>query len=486
MKSLFRIIRRYSLSAIGIVLIILFCNFSILLYNLYQSVKDDHFTSRDGRIIMEEIGQQLKSDGGVYHLSEKGKEILEDTPYAWAMALDEKGGVVWEWKVPDQIPKQYSLFQVASFSRWYLKDYPVRVWHVKDLLLVFAYDKEDMVVYSSLVDRSTFERLPANIRRFVLGNLFVFLGVVLLFAYRFYASLRPISEGIESLSQKKPIHLKEKGSVRELAQKINATSRILQRQEEKLSRRDQARTDWIAGVSHDIRTPLTLIMGYAEKLEENEALSVQDHAMVNTIKRQSELIRQLIADLNLASKLSDDTFPLHRTVCLPAQMLRECVADLYNAGLEEQFSIDLLLSEATEQITFMGDESLLKRAMRNILGNCIRHNPEGCRVTVSVDVSGRKLKFLCQDTGKGIPESIVRCLEQEEEAKRQDMPVSRENQPHIMGMRITGQIIRLHGGRVDFKKRESGTFDYRFWLPVQMETETYKETGKGVSGERVG
>ena len=353
MKSLFRIIRRYSLSAIGIVFILLFCNFSILLYNLYQSVEDDHFTSRDGRIIMEEIGQQLKSDGGVYHLSEKGKEILEDTPYAWAMALDEKGGVVWEWKVPDQIPKQYSLFQVASFSRWYLKDYPVRVWHVKDLLLVFAYDKEDMVVYSSLVDRSTFERLPANIRRFVLGNLFVFLGVVLLFAYRFYASLRPISEGIESLSQKKPIHLKEKGSVRELAQKINATSRILQRQEEKLSRRDQARTDWIAGVSHDIRTPLTLIMGYAEKLEENEALSVQDHAMVNTIKRQSELIRQLIADLNLASKLSDDAFPLHRTVCLPAQMLRECVADIYNAGLEERFSIDLLLSEATEQITFM-------------------------------------------------------------------------------------------------------------------------------------
>ena len=71
---------------------------------------------------------------------------MEDTPYAWAMALDEKGGVVWEWKVPDHISKQYSLFQVASFSRWYLKDYPVRVWHVKDLLLVFAYDKEDMVV----------------------------------------------------------------------------------------------------------------------------------------------------------------------------------------------------------------------------------------------------------------------------------------------------------------------------------------------------
>ena len=131
--------------------------------------------------------------------------------------------------------------------------------------------------------------------------------------------------------------------------------------------------------------------------------------MVNTIKRQSELIRQLIADLNLASKLSDDAFPLHRTVCLPAQTPPECVADIYNAGLEERFSIDLLLSEATEQITFMGDESLLKRAMRNILGNCIRHNPEGCRVTVSVDVSGRKLKFLCQDTGKEYhsPSSIV-------------------------------------------------------------------------------
>lgn len=189
--------------------------------------------------------------------------------------------------------------------------------------------------------------------------------------------------------------------------------------------------------------------------------------MAKTIKRQSDVIRQLIVDLNLASKLSYDAFPLHISACMPAQILRECVADIYNDGLDDRFSIELFMAEETEKITLKGDESLLKRALRNILGNCIRHNPAGCQVIVKVSVSGGKLKFLCEDTGKGIPAAVVHCLE--EEIMKQDMAPSRENQPHIMGMRITGQIVRLHGGKVEFKERESGTFDYRFWLPIEKD-----------------
>ena len=112
----------------------------------------------------------------------------------------------------------------------------------------------------------------------------------MIFGWRFYVSVRPISEGIEGLSRKEPVHLREKGSARELAEKLNATSDILMDQEEKLSRRDQARADWIAGVSHDIRTPLTLIVGYSERLMDNPLLGEEEKEMAQTISNSSSRI----------------------------------------------------------------------------------------------------------------------------------------------------------------------------------------------------
>ena len=84
---------------------------------------------------------------------------------------------------------------------------------------------------------------------------------------------------------------------------INKTSERLIRQEADLNRRDSARTEWIAGVSHDIRTPLSLVMGYASQLEEDDNLPPEAREKAAVIRSQSERIKSLVSDLNLASKL---------------------------------------------------------------------------------------------------------------------------------------------------------------------------------------
>lgn len=70
--------------------------------------------------------------------------------------------------------------------------------------------------------------------------------------------------------------MREKGMASELAGKLNRTSSILQKQKEKLEQRDRARTEWIAGVSHDIRTPLALIMGYSDELSREKGLGEEE------------------------------------------------------------------------------------------------------------------------------------------------------------------------------------------------------------------
>ena len=116
---------------------------------------------------------------------------------------------MWDWRLPDDLPRQYGLSDVASFSRWYLEDYPVRVWGVKDLLLVCAQSPEEVSMYSVPMSVRQIESLPRLTQLFVAVNLAVILLFVLIFGWKFYASVKPISDGIEKLSRKEPVHLKE-------------------------------------------------------------------------------------------------------------------------------------------------------------------------------------------------------------------------------------------------------------------------------------
>lgn len=486
MKTFFRGIRRYLVSAFLIIVLILFSNFAVLFYMMYSTTGGDGTSSATLRNTLENAGKNISFTEHGYKMSKKGRNALKEYGFVWAMALNEEGTVVWEWKVPDDISRQYSVFDVASFSRWYLNDYPVRVWNVNNLLLVCAQSPDEIAMLNMPISVQQIVRFPFYVQLFAIVNLAVILLFVVIFGWRFYASLKPISEGIEGLSRKKPVHLKEKGSVRELAEKLNSASDILMNQEEKLSRRDQARADWIAGVSHDIRTPLTLIVGYSERLIDDPALGKEEKAMAQIIQRQSGLIKQLIEDLNLTSKLSYDAFPLHLTTCTPAQMLRECIADIYNSGLQPQYSIEVAITYEAEKFRLLADESLMKRAIHNVLGNSIRHNSDGCQINVRLSSDGRNLHYLFEDSGPGIPNEVVSCLEAEREDKSQMQKDSQRreaiSQPHIMGMRLTRQIVRLHGGNVYYYKRKNGNYDCGFVIPGNyFKTEDLTNVGKMVN-----
>lgn len=469
MKTFFRGVRRYLISACLIMVLIICSNIGIFLFIMHTVTRDNDTTDATLRQTLEMAGQEISDMPGGYRMSKKGRQMLKEYGFVWAMALNEDGTVVWEWKLPDDIPRQYTLFDVATFTRWYLKDYPVRVWKMKEIMLVCAYSPNDISIYNVPLSVQEMHRFPYYIKVFIVVNLLVIFLFILLFGWRFYASIKPISEGIERISRGETVHVKEKGTIRELAEKLNGTSLLLKEQEEKLSRRDQARADWIAGVSHDIRTPLTLIVGYAERLMESPSLDNREKTMAQIIQKQSGIIKQLIADLNLTSKLSYDAFPLHLVSCIPAQILRECVADTYNQGLQPQYSIAVVVTEAAEKVHLLADVLLLKRAIYNVLGNSIRHNPEGCQINIRLSSDGYCLHYLFVDSGPGIPDVVVSCLEAEKEDKKQmKKDGSRKEaagQPHIMGMRLTKQIIELHGGTVCYYKRKNGNYDCGFIIP---------------------
>ena len=480
MKGLWKIGSRYMLTAVLMTLFVMGVNFAVFIYWGYRMIDNDKDNSgvNFGRSKMEALGAEISLENGEYLMSQEGYGLLQESGFVWAMLVNQEGNVVWSHGLPSEIPMHYDLADIAVMSRWYLKDYPVGVWKNPFGLMVYGYAK-DSVVRINLVSRmKMIERFPHYLKNMLLVNAILLLGLVFLLAWRFYRSLKPVEQGIMTLPEGGPVKLPEKGSVKELARRLNQASVALREKDEKLKRRDDARTDWIAGVSHDIRTPLALITGYSDELMHDDRLPGELRWKAEAVRQQSMIIKELVENLNLTSKLEYHSQPLKKTLFSPAEPLRECVAEYYNQGLRETYDIDVFIQKEAERERLCADRGLLLRLFRNLIGNSIRHNPEGCKVNVSLCREGQTVRYTFADTGSGIPEEVVTAMEGAmEEGMVEDRTIEgiaeeAENalkacRIHIMGLRIASQIAAAHGGTLGFARRKSGGYDGVLELPVE-------------------
>lgn len=443
MKDLLKIYRRYILTAALISILIFILNLLLLFFFLLSQfgykAADDYQSSR-----ADTLSEHLTLEQGQYILTEEAEHLI-DKDLAFAMLINQEGQVVWSRNLPDDIPRSYSLTQIASFTRWYLKDYPVKVHTRPDGLFVTATPRHSMWKYSVEFKEGFLSALPAYLLAAVLTNLLLIFAFAILFGQRFYTSLKPLVNGIEQLTEDKALDLAEHGIVGDLAGKLNKASSTLIYQRKALKKRDNARTNWIAGVSHDIRTPLSLILGFSDSLAGSPHLDDEERKEAVSIRENSLIIKRLIADLNLTSRLEYDSYPLQIKACAPCALLRSLIASYYNHDLAEQWSLSLTLADDLEGLTLKGDPNLLLRAFRNLTDNSIRHNPKGCRIQIHGSLQKDFLRLTFSDTGSGIPIQVIKTLYRAETSDNSG------SLPHVMGLRIVKQIVEAHRGEVEFE-----------------------------------
>lgn len=451
MKSLLRIIRRYVFAAFFLIILILFLDIAAYLA-MFFGLGGNSYGNRSNLVT---VAEQLTETDGLFSLTPEAEDLLA-SEYAWGMLLDLNGDAVWTWNLPGEIPTSFTVPEAASFTRWYLHDYPVYVWQHDRGLLVLARPKGSFWKLNLNWPQFMTRRLPVYFLLILTVDLLMIFLTAALAGRQLYKAIRPILDGIRRLEKKEEIHLPEAGMLLELSASLNKTSALLAEQQRKLARRDHARAAWISGVSHDIRTPLSLIMGYARELENQESLPQSSRASARIIKEQSLCIRQLIEDLNLTSRLEYHSCPLRITTFYPAALLRQTAADFINQNPDGPWEIQVICSPAFSSAQTDGDAGLIARVFRNLIGNSIRHNPEGCsvRIIASVNESEHNYSILFMDDGPGIPRRVLRVLEQEGEEPGERLPKDQkdfqDHQPHVMGLKIVKQIVKAHGGKVEF------------------------------------
>ena len=205
---------------------------------------------------LTKLSQSLVLEEGRYHFT--GEDLLAQQDL-WLMLVGRDGQVLWQYNKPAEVPDQYDLLDVAAFTRWYLEDYPVQTRIRPDGLLVAGAPKGSTWKLTISLSEQILHLLP------VWGVLLFFLSLICVLALAALLLRRWFRQDQQA--------------------------------------RDEARSDWINGISHDIRTPLSMVMGYAGQLEADSALPPARRDQAAIIRRQSQTIRDLVNDLNLTMRL---------------------------------------------------------------------------------------------------------------------------------------------------------------------------------------
>ena len=436
MKTFAALIRRYVLATAAIVLLVGGLLVGQIFYVGFKSNAVDATGYRVGA-----LADALKQ-------TETGLQWgREHTPaewmqgYAWAMVLDDNGNVIWQQDLPQKLNHRYTASEVAVFSHWYLADYPVQCWAADYGLFVVAEPVGTCWKYNIDMKQKMLMMLAKSIQPTMVELLLVVLGCCLWFSWRGARHLQAVADGLDTLAQGGAVQLPTTGFAGELAEKLNETGEQLRRRNEIIARRDTARTDWIAGVSHDIRTPLALILGWGEQLQQDEVLPAAARQKAAGICTQSEKIRSLIGDLNLTSKLQYGAQPLRRKAVTVGPFLRRCAAEFYESPAAGDSTLELELTQAAEHTVVQADEALLLRAIENLLHNTVGHNAAPVHVTIRADAADGMLTIQVTDDGQGYPPAVLAVLQTGETG---------ENPPHILGLHVVEQILAAHGGTAAF------------------------------------
>lgn len=230
-----------------------------------------------------------------------------------------------------------------------------------------------------------------------------------------------------------------------LLARIDEQQRQLKEQNRELARAESMRRDFSANVSHEMKTPLQVIAGYAELMKNGVVPPEKCPEFAGLIYDESQNMRALINDVLTLSRLDESVF--QPATAAPVDLLtlaRDTAAHL--EPIAQQRAVGLTVSGTPVRVA--GTPALLDEMVSNLISNAIRYNRDGGTVTVKVEKSlNNQAVLTVQDTGIGIPAGEEEKIF--ERFYRVDKSRSRETGGTGLGLAIVKHAALLHGGTVE-------------------------------------
>ncbi|WP_244930278.1 GAF domain-containing sensor histidine kinase [Nocardioides sp. W7] len=225
---------------------------------------------------------------------------------------------------------------------------------------------------------------------------------------------------------------------------------------------DTYRSQLIATVSHELKNPLTSVLGHLEILESVDGLPGPVRTSLTAMERGARRLGRVVDDLLLLAQVGD---PDNLVVARPVD-LRTIVEDVVELTAVEaerrQLSVEVLAG--AEQVLASGDAVELDRVVSNLVSNALKYTPEGGHISVSVTRTDDQVELVCTDEGLGIsPEDQDQLFT---EFFRSSNPAAVAQPGTGLGLAIVSRIVRRHGGRIAVESELGKGSTFRVFLPA--------------------
>jgi two-component system phosphate regulon sensor histidine kinase PhoR len=230
-----------------------------------------------------------------------------------------------------------------------------------------------------------------------------------------------------------------------------------------LRKLERVRRDFIANVSHEFRTPLTAIQGFAETLLGGAIDDPQNRLrFLEIILEHSRRLARLTEDLLMLSKMDADRLELEIRRLSASQFVEGCIETTQRPAAEKDLRISVNLQQPLPDIA--ADRRRLAEVLQNLLDNAMQYTPSGGQIMVSASANDAEVTFTVSDTGIGIPRADQSRIF--ERFYRVDVARSREVGGTGLGLSIAKHLVEVHGGRIWVESEVGQGSQFHFTVPI--------------------
>jgi signal transduction histidine kinase len=233
---------------------------------------------------------------------------------------------------------------------------------------------------------------------------------------------------------------------------------------DELQRVNKIRRDFVANVSHELKTPATSLKLLAESLEETlDEDPIQARLFAAQLRQETERFAQLITDLLDLARLESQEPADYPTLVDVRGVLMTVLARMRRVARKKDITLQWKRFGKAAQYTVYGDETQLTSMFTNLVDNAVKYTPPGGRVEVVGGSEGSEIIISISDTGIGIPEgNIPRIFER---FYRVDKARSKATGGTGLGLSIVRHVAQNHGGRVTVESTPNEGSTFTVYLP---------------------
>lgn len=221
-------------------------------------------------------------------------------------------------------------------------------------------------------------------------------------------------------------------------------------------------TDFISSVSHEFKTPINAIEGYAALLQDHQQTPEEQETYIEKILFNTRRLSTLTGNILLLSKINNQSISPQSSVFRLDEQVRQAILALERKWEEKdiQFDVDL------DKITYTGYEKLLIHVWTNLIDNAIKFDPQGGSIRLRMCRQPDGILFTIDDNGPGIPpeeqERIFHKFYQSDN--------SREVDGNGLGLALVKQIVALSDGTIQVENLQGGGCRFTVWLPIREDS----------------